>query len=311
MARPARFFIALAGIAVVVAAGGTWATRPARIDPSRIAGFVADIENGARLFDIAGCASCHAAPKAEGEERLKLGGGRSFETPFGTFRAPNISSDRQTGIGEWTLAEIVDAIVAGVGRDGSHQYPAMPYGSYARMSLADAFDLAAFVKTLPAVEHEVAPHDLAFPWNLRIGVGLWKLLFLDSRPVIDPPGASPQVLRGRYLVEGPGHCGECHTPRDAFGGPVRSRWLAGAPVVDGPGRVPNLTSHPAALGSWSVDDIASYLGTGFTSDGDVAGGAMADVVANWSKVSAEDRRAVALYLKAIPPIAPEPKAPAK
>jgi mono/diheme cytochrome c family protein len=311
MGRLVGSIVGLAGLAVVVGLAGLWLTRPQRIDPSRIAGFVADAKNGARLFGLAGCASCHAVAKAEGAERLNLGGGQSFPTPFGTFRAPNISSDRQTGIGEWTLAEIVDSIVAGVGRDGSHQYPAMPYGSYARMKLADAYDLAAYVKTLPAVEHRVEPHDLAFPWNLRLGVGVWKLLFLDSRPVIDLPGATPEVRRGRYLVEGPGHCGECHTPRDALGGPVRTRWLAGSPVVDGPGRVPNLTPHPAGLGKWSVDDVASYLETGFTPDGDVAGGAMAEVIANWSKAAPEDRRAVALYLKAIPAVAPEPKPGAK
>lgn len=307
MARLTETLIALAGLAAVTASAGLWLMRPQRVDPSRIAGFVADPANGARMFDLAGCASCHAAPKAEGEERLRLGGGRAFVTPFGTFRAPNVSPDRRTGIGGWMPSEIVDAIVAGVGRDGRHEYPALPYGSYARMRLADAYDLAVYLKTLPAVENEVPPHEIAFPWNLRYGIGLWKLLFLDPRPVVDLPGASPEVLRGRYLVEGPGHCGECHTPRDALGGPTRSRWLAGAPMVDGPGRVPNLTPDRRALGGWSAEDIASYLETGFTPDGDVAGGAMAEVVANWSKVPAEDRRAVALYLKAIPPVAPEPK----
>ncbi|TBW34615.1 c-type cytochrome [Siculibacillus lacustris] len=297
----------LAGAGLVVAAGGLVITRPQRIEPSRLAGFSADLANGAYLFDAAGCASCHAAPKAEGPERFKLGGGRRLATPFGTFHVPNISPDRRTGIGTWTVAEIVDAIAAGVGRDGSHQYPAMPYASYGRMSLADAHDLAAFLKTLPAVENEVPPHELGFPFGIRLGIGLWKLVNFNPGPVVALPAATPEVLRGRYLVEGPGHCGECHTPRDAGGGTLRSRWLAGAPAMEGPGRVPDLTPHPKALGPWSVADITGYLETGFKPDGDTAGGPMVEVIDNTARLTPEDRRAIALYLKAVPAIAPEPR----
>ncbi len=270
---------------------------PDRVGPEAFAGLEGDAARGEAVFNIGGCASCHAAPGAEGEARRVLAGGLELVTPFGTFVAPNISPGPQ-GIGGWSLAAFDDAMRRGVSPEGEHYYPAFPWTSYARMTREDVADLFAFLATLPASEAPNAPHRLAFPFTMRRGIGLWKLLYLSPAPVVEVAGAA--LERGRYLVEGPGHCGECHTPRDEFGGPILARWLAGGPNPEGKGRIPNLTPDATGL-SWSEADIAEYLSSGFTPDYDVAGGAMADVVKNTALVTAEDRAAIAAYLKAIPP----------
>jgi mono/diheme cytochrome c family protein len=147
------------------------------------------------------------------------------------------------------------------------------------------------------VEGRAPPTRLGFPFSIRRGVGLWKLVNLDAAPIVVIADASEQVQRGQYLVEGPGHCGECHTPRDVSGGLKRGEWLAGAVAAEGDGVIPNLT--PQAL-SWSAADIAYYLETGFTPDFDSVGGAMVEVQKNMAWLPAEDRQAIAAYLKAIP-----------
>jgi len=167
-------------------------------------------------------------------------------------------------------------------------------------------DLKAFLDTLPPSSAPSLPHELGFPFNIRRTLGGWKLLF-GNRPYVLDGDLSPEVARGRYLVEVLGHCAECHTPRNELGGLKLDRWLAGAPTPDNTGRYPNIT--PAAL-NWSETDIAYYLETGFTPEFDSAGGHMAAVIQNTSKLSVEDRQAIAAYLKAIPPVedAPAPAA---
>jgi mono/diheme cytochrome c family protein len=234
---------------------------------------------------------------------MVLAGGLELPTPFGTFRAPNITPDRATGIGGWSLADFVTAMKDGTSPDGRHYYPAFPYASYQRMRTEDLIDLKAYLDTLPAAENVVAGPDLAFPYNFRRGLGLWKLLYLDGEPYTPNPAYSEQAQAGGYLVEGPGHCGECHTPRDVFGGMERDRWLAGGPSPEGKGTIPNITPVAGAFGDWTPEEIAYALESGFTPDFDSLGGSMASVVTNWSHVPAADREAVAAYLKAIPPIA--------
>ena len=173
-----------------------------------------DAARGERIFWAGGCTSCHSRPKSEGDARLELAGGLELKTPFGTFVPPNISSDPQSGIGSWSLDDFANAMMRGVAPDGSHLYPSFPYTSYARMKPADIADLYAFMKTLPAVAGKAPDHKLSFPFNIRRGLGLWKLLYLSDEPVIALASDAPEpVALGRYLVEGPGHCGECHTPR--------------------------------------------------------------------------------------------------
>ena len=261
---------------------------------------VGDSARGERVFNIGGCASCHIEKGAKGEARLLLGGGQAFETPFGTFYAPNISPSAE-GIGGWNALDLANALLRGVSPDGAHYYPAFPYSSYTRMPPQDVADLMAYLKTLSPVSRANTPHDLPFPFNIRRSNGFWKLLFLNDDPVIEQ--ANP---RGQYLVEGLGHCAECHTPRNALGGLDRSRWLAGAPNPEGKGRIPNLTPG-GGLADWSEADIAYYLESGFTPDFDTAGSTMVEVVENLSRATPEDRLAIARYIKALPPLPNAPK----
>jgi mono/diheme cytochrome c family protein len=295
--------LALTALALASVGGGAFwfLTAPTKLDAATVASMgEGDAQRGELVFWASGCASCHAAPGAEGDAVLSLVGGERFETEFGTFIAPNISQHPTDGIGNWTKEDLANAVIKGVSPDGQHYYPAFPYASYARMTPTDAADLYAFMMTLPAVEGRAADHELGFPFNMRIALGGWKFLYLDDKPAVTLTDASPEVLRGQYLVEGLGHCGECHTPRGALGGLDNTRWLAGAKSAEGDGNVPNITSGEGGIGDWSVEEIADLLDSGFTPDFDSVGGTMAPVVRNMAKLPAEDRAAMAAYLKAIP-----------
>lgn len=293
-------------VSMVVAGGLFTATMPRSHEPLELDGYRPDLDNGETLFWVGGCASCHATPGSEGEERLVLRGGVELQTPFGTFRAPNISSDERTGIGAWSDLEFVNAMVNGVSPGGRHYYPAFPYTYYQRMPVEDLIDLKAFLNTLPAVNNEIEGHTLGFPFNIRRGLGLWKLLYLDGESIAPVPGESPVVKRGRYLVRGPGHCGACHTPRNAIGGSDRDRFLAGAESPETgsditiTARVPNITPHRDGIGDWSETDIAYSLESGFDPEFDSFGGSMVEVQENLAFLSVDDRRAIAAYLKSIP-----------
>jgi mono/diheme cytochrome c family protein len=290
----------LAVIGVIGAGAFLYITRPQPHPASfwQSAG-TPDVKNGELVFSMGGCVSCHMAPKAEGEQTLVLAGGVALNSPFGVFHAPNISPDDKAGIGAWTLAQFGDALTRGIGPAGQHLYPSLPYGSYSRMSAKDVSDLFAYIKTLPKSDNVAPPHELGFPFNIRLALGGWKFLYLDARPRVELPTADDKVKRGQYIVEGPGHCGECHTPRDALGGFVPGKWLAGAPNPEGQGRVPNITPG-GSIASWSEADIVTYLTDGNTPDFDYVGGTMAEVQKNMAKLPASDREAIAAYLKAIP-----------
>jgi mono/diheme cytochrome c family protein len=286
---------------VLLGAAGFWfLTATSRVDPARLAGVApGDVQRGMSIFWQGGCASCHAAPGAKGDARLVLAGGVNLVTPFGTFVTPNISPSKQ-GIGDWSFADLANAMMEGVSPDGTHFYPAFPYTSYARMQVQDIADLYAFLKTLPSSDNVAGPHKLSFPFNIRRGLGLWKQLYLSPQPVLTIASASDAIKRGQYLVEGPGHCGECHTPRNAIGGPDKGLWLAGAKAPEGKGVIPNITGGDGGIDSWSERDIAYALESGFTPDFDSLGGSMTDVVRNMAHLQAADREAIAAYLKAIP-----------
>jgi mono/diheme cytochrome c family protein len=296
MRRFKYMFIGFAALGVVVF---MIATSTRGMDPTRFDGIIGKGSDGALLFAAAGCASCHMAPGAAGAERLVLSGGQEFASPFGTFVAPNISVDAEYGIGGWTLPEFAEAIQSGVGLDGQHYYPILPYAAYAGMTPQEVADLKAYMDDLPASTVPDQPHRVGFPFNIRRSLGLWKMMFVDIRPVVAVDPGSP-AERGRHLVETMAHCGECHTPRNAFGGLDRSRWLAGAPTPDGKATVPNIT--PAAL-NWSKDEIVTYLTEGTTPDFDFVGGHMAHVVDNMALLPRSDVEAIADYLKAVPPLA--------
>jgi mono/diheme cytochrome c family protein len=276
-------------------------TRPSGLPAEALPSHIVDTTNGAYLFHAGGCASCHATPETVSEPPV-LGGGLAMETPFGTFLVPNISPDPNHGIGLWTTLDFVNAMHLGVSPGGSHYYPAFPYASYTRMSLEDLMDLKAYLDTLPEARSNNQKHALKFPWNVRAGIGLWKLLNLNSAAVASVPPDNHVLTRGRYLVEGPGHCGECHTPRNWTGGLNNNRWLAGAPNPDGEGKVPNITPDEKGLAAWSQNDIEYYLESGFTPDFDTVGGSMVEVQENMAQLTSEDRAAIAAYLKTIPPL---------
>jgi len=265
-------------IIVLVVAGGLafWLlTIPRGLDPKSVADLApGDAARGERIFWAGGCISCHGRPGAKGDARLQLAGELELKTPFGIFVPPNISPDKADGIGAWTLGDFANALKR----------------------------LFAFIKTLPPVSGRTPPDQLSFPYSVRRGIGLWKLLYLSDKPVVRlPADASEQAKEGQYLVEGPGHCGECHTPRSFLGGTEDSRWLSGAVAVEGKGHVPNITSGKGGIGDWSEKDIAYYLESGFTPDFDSVGGAMVDVQENIAHLTAADREAIAAYLRAVPP----------
>jgi mono/diheme cytochrome c family protein len=272
-------------------------TQPNGIDPSLLttaegtAARVGVARAGEAIMAATGCASCHSADGTDA-----LAGGKAFETEFGTFYAPNISSHETFGIGAWSDKTFANAVLAGVTPNGAHYYPAFPYGSYNKMTAQDVVDLLAYLRTLPADSTPSRAHDLAFPFSIRRAVGVWKTLYVtqDWQMAGD---LAPQLDRGRYLVEALGHCAECHTPRTALGSLDRGNWMRGAANPSGDGRIPSI--HPGDLG-WSAHDIAIYLDSGFTPEFDTVGGSMVDVVDNTAKLTDDDRNAIAAYLLALP-----------
>ena len=286
-----------------------WLTIPAVVSPVLLPFYTPNLANGLTTFNAGGCSSCHAVPGQP--DRLKLGGGLAIPSPFGTFYAPNISPDPADGIGRWSEADFVTALVKGTSPSGAHYFPAFPYPSYRHAKLEDARDLFAYLKTLAAVSGKVRDHDVPFPFNIRRNIGIWKWLFVDGKPFVPDTTHSARWNRGAYLVNGLGHCAECHSPRNFLGGIIAAQRFAGGPNPEGEGWVPNITQR--GLGEWSVNDFAYFLETGDLPDGDNAGGSMARVIRNTSQLPAEDRAAIAEYLKSLPPVdgPPRPKTAAK
>lgn len=280
--------------AILLCAAGLWLTRPQVLDTDSLAGLTPDAENGALVFAAMGCASCHMAPDTD--DPAQLAGGKAFSTDFGTFYAPNISTDPDHGIGGWSDMEIANAVLKGTSPRGTHYYPAFPYGSYIHAELQDVVDMIAHLRTRDAADTPNRPHDVGFPFNIRASLGGWKFLFVNNDWVMDGE-VSDEVARGRYLVEGLGHCGECHTPRNVLGGLQRNAWLAGAAIQGGDGRTPDI--RPQTL-QWSSDNIVNYLKSGFTPEFDTAGGEMVDVIKNTSQLPDSDLAAIAAYLLALP-----------
>ena len=291
--------LAVVGIVIVVAlalAAFWFLTIPETVPASALGPRTPDLANGKTMFHAGGCASCHAVPKQE--DKTKLGGGLALGSPFGTFYVPNISPDRTDGIGAWSEAQFVTAMVKGTSPTDEHLFPAFPYTSYQRMTLDDIRDLFAYLKTLPPVTGKARDHALPFPFNIRRTLGLWKFLFLDGRPFSPNPSQSAQWNRGAYLVNAPGHCAECHSPRNMLGAIKRNLRFTGGPSPDGQGGVPNITQQK--LKNWMVKDIADTLTTGMTPDADFVGGSMVEVVRNTSQLSEADREAMATYIKSLP-----------
>lgn len=293
-----RLLLALIAVGGAAAAVGWYATAPILRDTSTLENLTGDKAKGETIFWASGCASCHMTPGAKGADQLVMAGGLALPTQFGTFYAPNISSDPKQGIGGWSIATFAHVMQDGVTPDGAHEYPVMPYVAYAKMGPQDLVDLKAFLDSLPASATPNKAHDLSFPFSIRRSLGVWKLLSGNTDFVLSGD-LTPEVTRGRYIAEALAHCGECHTPRDAMGGLKRSAWLGGAVIDDGKSKVPNITT--AKLG-WAEADIFTYLTTGATPEFDFVGGAMAHVVENMGHLPESDVKAIVAYLKAVPAV---------
>jgi mono/diheme cytochrome c family protein len=268
-----------------------------------------DAARGRIVFDAGGCAACHATPGQD--DRLRLGGGLELKSPYGSFFAPNISPDPTDGIGRWKVADLVNALQAGVSPTGAHYYPALPYATYAHATLGDMRDLMAFLRTLEPVKGRASPHSLRFPFNIRRALGLWKRLYLDHAPVANDPAQTPEWNRGHYLVTALSHCAECHSARTLLGGIDERYRFAGGPDLDGDGWVPNITQSGNGIGEWSKGDILEVLTSGQTPDFDAVGGSMVAVVRNTSQLPQADREAMAAYIKSLPAREGPPKPPKK
>ena len=291
--------IVLTAVTAVVGLVAFWLlTIPSTVPESLLGLHTPDLANGKELFYAGGCASCHAVPHQP--DKTLLGGGLALNSPFGTFYVPNISPDPKDGIGAWSEAEFITALTKGTSPEGEHYYPAFPYTSYRNIGYDDLRDLFAFLRTLPPVSGRVRDHDLPFPFNIRRTLGLWKLLFLSGKPWQSDPSQSAEWNRGAYLVYGPGHCAECHSPRNAFGAVIDSLRFTGGPSPDGNGGVPNITQFK--LKTWSVTDVAGVLEDGMTPDSDRVGGNMIEVMRNTSKLTAADRMAIATFIKSLPAV---------
>jgi mono/diheme cytochrome c family protein len=289
---------------VIVAGTGLywWLTMPSA-GVALAADYTPSLANGRMIFNAGGCSSCHAVPNQP--DRTRLGGGLAIRTPFGTFYAPNISPDPVDGIGRWSEADFVDAVMRGVSPQRTHYFPVLPYTSYTHARVSDVRDLFAYLKTLPPVAGRVRDHDLHFPFGIRRNVGIWKLLFMDEKPFVPDASRSEQWNRGAYLVNSFGHCAECHSPRNFLGGIVASKRFAGGPDPDGEGWVPNITQKD--LSDWDEKDIAYFLETGWTPDGDTAGGSMVSVIKNLAALDPPDRDAIAAYIKSLPAVEGPPR----
>ena len=292
-----KLVISLVILAVIGAAVFWLVTMPATISASALGAHTPNLENGKTMFFAGGCTACHATPNQD--DRMRLGGGMELKSPYGSFYPPNISPDPKDGIGAWSEANFVTAMTKGTSPDGRHYFPSFPYASYQRMTLADLRDMFAFIKTLPPVEGRVRDHGVRFPFNIRLALGGWKFLYLDGRPFTPDPNRPAQWNRGAYLVNGPGHCAECHSPRTWLGGIVEAKQFAGGPNPEGEGTIPNITQH--ALGDYSEQVIERILETGETPDDTVSGMMMA-IVRNTAQLPQSDRAAMAAYIKSLPPV---------
>jgi mono/diheme cytochrome c family protein len=274
---------------------GAFAAGAAAAEPSQ-----ETIAHGKALVEAGDCASCHTADPAK-----PFAGGKRIDTPFGGIYSPNLTPDRDTGIGGWSDADFYGALRYGLDPDGSRYYPAFPYPYFTKLTRPDIAAIRAYLATLTPFEGEAPPPELHFPLNFRVLMRAWNYLFL--RPGILEPDQSKGTdwNRGRYLVEGLGHCGACHTPKNIFGADKRGQAFAGgyvqgwfAPRLD--------AAERSGLKSWSIDDITEYLQSGRNGKSH-ADGLMAEVVVNsTSKMSDGDVHAIAVYLKSLPAGPPEP-----
>lgn len=279
---------ALALAAMVLMASGA----PTFADTSAVA-------KGEYLVRAGGCLACHTAKK----DGVAYAGGHALKTPFGTFYSPNITPHPDHGIGKWSDDDFVRALHEGVGPDGGRYFPVFPYGSYTRMTRDDALAIKAYLFSLTPVARPNREHDVSFPFSWRFMQRGWRTLFFDEGRFEPDATKSAEWNRGAYLVDALTHCGECHTPRNMFGGLKRSNYLAGTP--DGPEgqSVPNITPHATGISDWGEGDLVSLLESGMKPDFDNVQGTMAEAIDDGLKyLTKDDLRAIEAYIYSVPAI---------
>ena len=332
MSAAARILLSVAAIVVAALAVGAWFIRgPGPLafaegqdvpladyragHPTGVPASLAKaslIERGEYLTKAADCMACHSKPGAK-----DFAGGLAFKLPFGTLYSTNITPDRETGIGNYSDQDFLDAMHRGIRRDGARLYPAMPYTSYSYMTDDDALAIKAYLFSLPAVHAPAPANTLSFPFDQRWGMTFWSALFNRDQRFEPDASKSPEWNRGAYLAEALAHCGECHTPRnlafaldnrEKFAGAVAAGW-----------RAFNITPDKATgIGGWSDADLASYLAVGHANAHGTASGPMGEAVdRSFSQLTTDDIKSVVTYLRSVPPIAspdlpasPAPPAPA-
>jgi mono/diheme cytochrome c family protein len=298
MVRHRKILFSVLVLALAASGAGWVLSEPEPIAAAAIPAHQPDIANGKNLYNAAGCFSCHKpGPDLKGVDASLPAGGTPFKTPIGTFYPPNLTPDPETGIGKWTDAEFVNAVQHGISPEGENLIPALPYTSYARMKVGDVLDIKAYLDTLPPVVAPEKPADIPAPWVLRRGVGLWKHMGLDTTPWQPDPAQSESWNRGSYLVNGAGHCNECHTPRNALMVADFSRQFAGGPHPDGQGKVPSLRDLVGRGKYKDAADLASALANGeLLGYENLSSGGMGEVQTNLSKLPESDVKAIADYL---------------
>jgi mono/diheme cytochrome c family protein len=273
------------------------------------------IEQGRYLATAGDCISCHTRPKG-----VPFGGGVPITTPFGVIYSANITPDVTTGIGAWSERQFARALHDGIDADGRHLYPAFPYTAYTKVTDQDVQAIYAYLRSLAPVRYTPPPNGLSFPFSSRALIAGWNLLYLQSGRYVPDPARSAEWNRGAYLVQGLGHCGACHTPRNLLGGERVSEALAGgtyldeitdevindrvAPMDERTVRLwsaPNLTQASTGLAAWTVDEIAGYLKSGHNARAGAFGPMSVVIARGTSHLGAEDIRAMAVYLKSLPP----------
>jgi mono/diheme cytochrome c family protein len=317
MSAPARILLSVAAIVVVALVAAVWVIRgPGPLafadgpkvaladykasDPTGVPASLAQaslVERGEYLAKAADCEACHT-----GQGGKQYTGGLAIRLPFGTLYSTNITPDKDTGIGNYSDQDFLNAVHRGIRRDGARLYPAMPYTSYTYISDADALAIKAYLFSLPPVHAEAPANTLAFPFNQRWGMIFWSALFHRDGRFTPDTSKSPEWNRGAYLSEALAHCGECHTPRNLAFALNNRQKFAGA--VTAGWRAFNITSDKATgVGGWRDDDLIAYLSTGHAAGHGTASGPMGEAVDHsFSQLAAEDIRTIVAYLRSVPPV---------
>ena len=284
-----RFQVAM--IAALCAGAGA-AIAASSTDSPKTPPLYGEIQRGKYLVDAADCKPCHTESSGK-----PYAGGRGVPTPFGTIYAPNITPDKETGIGNWSQEQFWNAMHEGTAADGSRLYPAMPYPWYTRFTKDDVLAIKAYLDTIPAVRSETKKPDLPFPMSWRGSMAAWDRLYFKPGTYQGDPGKSPEWNRGAYLVQGAGHCGACHSPKNVLGAVKQDRRFEGG-KAEGWFAV-DLTEDGAGLGTWSVNEIVEYLKTGANHRARAIGPMSEVVTESTSRLSEADLHAMAVYLKSL------------